>query len=288
MRWTRAAGRARSTVVLVLVCAGACGGGATDAPPTFTPVSATNDADLYTLKLGDMKMVVDGSWGARITEFSLQGKNVLVTADENVNYGGTFWPSPQASWCTAGGGCWPPPEAIDQGIYTGLIHPENSIELVGANQALAAFVASPIYVTKLFTPVPESGAIDITNTLSNVSQTDSVLLAPWQVSRVEAGGLTFFGQGSGPVTYAPLTASTFMVNEIGGQLGYQSGRGTHDSKAFADGTGWIAQVSPDRLLYLVAYPDIQPADAATGGAEIELYTNSSYVEVEQQGRLAAI
>ena len=38
----------------------------------------------------------------------------------------------------------------------------------------------------------------------------------------------------------------------------------------------------------MAYPDIQPADAAPGEAEIELYTNSSYVEVEQQGALAAI
>ena len=65
---------------------------------------------------------------------------------------------------------------------------------------------------------------------------------------------------------------------------------THDSKAFADGTGWIAQVTPERLLYLVSYPDFEPAAAAPGEAEIELYTNSSdvYVEFEQQGALAVI
>ena len=69
----------------------------------YTPVSITNDGTLYTLQLGDLKMVVDGSRGARVTEFSLFGSNVLVTRDQNGTYGSTFWPSPQASWCAAGG-----------------------------------------------------------------------------------------------------------------------------------------------------------------------------------------
>jgi hypothetical protein len=136
--------------------------------------------------------------------------------------------------------------------------------------------------------VPESGAIDVTYTLMNVSPSVSLTLAPWQVSRVATGGLAFFGQGSGPVTYTPDTASTFTVDEMAGALWYASGPVTHDSKAFADGTGWLAQVTPERLLYLVSYPDFQPADAAPGEAEIELFTNGSYVEVEQQGALAAI
>ena len=288
MTRTGPGGRAWATAALVLVCAGACGGGAAEKPPTFTPVSATSDGKLYTLTLGDLKMVVDGSWGARVTEFSLRGKNVLVTADENVNYGSTYWPSPQASWCAAGGGCWPPPEAVDQGVYVGGVDAANSILLASAEQPIAGIAGATIGVAKQFAPVPESGAVDITYTLANHSPTDSVSLAPWQVSRVEAGGLTFFGKGSGPVTYAANTASTFMVNEMGGNLWYESGPVTHDSKAFADGTGWIAQVTPDPLLFLVAYPDIQPTDAAPGEAEIELFTNTSYVEVEQQGALAAI
>src|SRR5262245_52118087 len=98
MRRRGAGRRAGSTAALVLACAGACGGGGGDKPPVFTPVSATNDAGIYTLKLGDLKMVIDGTWGARITEFSLKGTNVLVTSDENINFGSTYWPSPQASW----------------------------------------------------------------------------------------------------------------------------------------------------------------------------------------------
>ena len=274
---------------LVFVCAGACGGGGGDKAPVFTPVSVTSDGSIHTLTLGDLKMVIDGAKGARITEFSLQGTNVLVTSDVNHdNYGSTYWPSPQASWCALGGGCWPPPAAIDTGPYTAGADAVNSIGLASGEQSIAGIPDSAISVMKVFTPVPESGAIDVTYTLSNVSPSVSVSLAPWQVSRVAAGGLAFFGPGSGPVTYAPNTASTFTVDEMAGALWYASGPVSHDSKAFADGTGWLAQVTPERLLYLVSYPDFQPAAAAPGEAEIELFTNGSYVEVEQQGSLAAL
>ena len=127
MRRRGAGCRAGWIPALVFVCAGACGGGG-DKPPIFTPVSVTSDGSIHTLTLGDLKMVVDGAKGARITEFSLQGTNVLVTRDQNHdNYGSTYWPSPQASWCALGGGCWPPPAAIDSGAYTGGTDSANSI-----------------------------------------------------------------------------------------------------------------------------------------------------------------
>src|ERR1051326_683845 len=114
----RDAARAGGIATLLLVGAAACGGGGGGAkPPTYTPVSATADGSLYTLTLGDLKMVIDGANGARVIEFSFRGQNVLVTQDENINFGSTYWPSPQASWCTTGGGCWPPPAALDGGPY---------------------------------------------------------------------------------------------------------------------------------------------------------------------------
>ena len=279
--------RSGGIAALLLAGAGACGGGGPK-PPTYTPVSATADGSLYTLTLGDLKMVIDGANGARVIEFSFRGQNVLVTQDENINFGSTYWPSPQASWCTAGGGCWPPPAALDSGPYAGGVNTvDTSIQLTSGQQTIDGIPGSIIAVTKTFTPVPESGAVDVTYKMGNASPSGSVSLAPWQLSRVAAGGLTFFGQGSGAVTYAPNTASTFTVDAMGGDLWYLSAPVTHDSKAFADSTGWLAQVTPDKLLYLLAFPDIQPADAAPGEAEIELYTNSSYVELEAQGALVA-
>jgi len=105
---------------------------------------------------------------------------------------------------------------------------------------------------------------------------------------VATGGLTFFGQGSGAVTYAPYTDPTFTLNEMAGDLWYVSAPVNHDSKALADGTGWLAQVTPDRLLAVVSYPDLDPAAAAPGEAEVEVYTDGEYVEIEQQGALVTL
>src|SRR5262245_37608328 len=208
----------RFGVLVMLACAGACGGGGGgEKAPVFTPVSATTDGTIYTLKLGDLKMVIDGAHGARITEFSLFGKNALVTSAENVNYGSTFWPSPQSSWCAGGVDCWPPPDAIDSGLYNGQID-SRDMSIAFSSDGLASFTnisgGGSLSAVKIFTPNPSSGAIEITYVLTNsTSSATELTFSPWQVSRVAAGGLTFFAPGGGPVTYAPNTASTFMLNE---------------------------------------------------------------------------
>ena len=274
-------------LVLLLACAGACGGGGGDRAPVFTPVSTTTDGTTFTMTLGDLKMVIDGAHGARITEFSLFGKNALVTMDENINYGATFWPSPQSTWCAAGVDCWPPPTAIDSGLYNGQIDP-TSMSITFASdvvQTLPTPAGAALTALKVFTPNPSSGAIEITYLLANSStQGNTLTFSPWQVSRVEPKGLTFFAPGGGPLTYAPNSASTFMVNEAAGALWYTSAVVSHDSKALADGTGWIGHVTPDRQLYLLStYSDVAADRFAPGEAEVELFTNSSYVEVEMQG-----
>ena len=278
-------------VMLLVACAAGCGGGGSgEKQPVFTPVSATKAGDTYTLQLGDLKMVVDGGRGARITEFSLGETNALVIRDDSANYGSTFWPSPQASWCAGGTGCWPAPAEIDTMAYTGAIDPTNSIRLVSGVASLGSVAGSSIFVSKDFVPVPEHGAVDVTYTLANTSPSDSITLAPWQVTRVAAGGITYFGQGAGDVTYAPDSDPVFTVTEAGGDRWYSSATVNHDSKAFADGTGWVAQITTHALFLVMSSPDIQPAEAAPGEAEIELFTYRDYVyvEVEQQGAFVEI
>jgi len=280
-------GRAGWVLGLSLGYAGACGGGG-DKPISFTPVSSTSASDLYTLALGDVQMVIDGARGARITELSLRGNNVLVTRDENGTYGSTYWPSPQSSWCPAGTACWPPPPAVDSGAYTGSIEAGDSIQLTSAETALEGVSGSAFVVSKRFTAVPESGAVDVTYTLTNSSTTVALSLAPWQVSRVATGGLTFFGQGTGDVTYARDSDPAFAVTPGANDLWYASAAVKHDSKAFADGTGWLAHVADKRVLVVISYPDIQPADPAPGEAELEVFTNGDYVEIEAQGALSML
>jgi hypothetical protein len=240
----------------------------------YQPVLVTNQDSLYTLQVGPIKMVVDASVGARITEFSYSGTNVLTGPAVNpTNYGSTFWTSPQASWS------WPPVPAIDNLPYTGRADSaSNSIQLVSG---VATIGTGQVTVTKKFVPVPGSGAIDITYTLTNVSSA-SVSMAPWAISRVAgSGGLTFLGKGPG--TYS--STGTLALSEASGILWYSFVAATTDSKAKADGLGWIAHVTNSNLLYLLEYPDIQATDAAPGEAEVEIYTgpNGNYVEIEPQG-----
>jgi hypothetical protein len=282
-------GRAIGVAGVVWTLAGACGGGGSAKAPTYTPVSATVDGDVYTLTVGPLKMVVDGGRGARITGFSYDGADVLVSRDVNgTNYGATYWPSPQSSWCAAGGACWPPIAAIDTQPYTGGIDDANSVTLTSAAASIAGFPGSAVTVTKQLTPVPESGAIDVAYTLTNASPSVAVSVAPWQVSRVATGGLTLFGQGTGSVTYAADSDPSFTVTDAEGDRWYASGPVSLYSKAFADGTGWLGQVTPDRLLYLQSFPDIQPNEAAPGEAEVEIFTNGDYVEIEPQGALTTV
>jgi hypothetical protein len=274
---------------LVLTGAAACGGEEAEKPPSFTPVSATSEGNVYSLRLGDMKLVIDGMRGAVTTEFSLDGKNALVTRDENSTYGSIFWPSPQSSWCAAGGACWPPPAAIDGQPYAGTVDAgTNTIELTSGEASVAAFAGSAIVARKRFTPVPQSGAVDVTYTLTNTSPSVAVSLAPWQLSRVATGGLTFFAPGAGPVTYAPDSDPAFSVTEAAGHLWYAFAPVGHNSKAFSDARGWLAHVTPARLLFLVSYPDVEPAAAAPGEAETAIFANREYVEIEPQGALAEI
>jgi hypothetical protein len=275
--------------IVLAVGAGACGGGGGEKAPVYTPVSATQDGDLYTLQLGDLKMVIDSAHGARVTEFSLFGENVLLTHDQNHNtYGSDIWPSPQSSWCTAGGGCWPPPASIDDQAYTGAIDSGNAISLGSATTSIEGIADSKIAVQKVVNPVAAQGAVDITYAFLNPSTTVPVTLAPWQLARVMTGGVTFFGQGSGDVTYTLDSDPTFAVTDGASDRWYASAPVMHNSKAFADGTGWLAHATPSRLLYLTSFGDTQPADAAPGEAEIEIFTNRDYVEIEGQGQYMAV
>jgi hypothetical protein len=273
-----------------LVCAVGCGGA--DEPPTYTPVSATSAGSVYTLALGDLKMVIDASTGARVTEFSLKGKNVLTGPSvDPANYGSTYWPSPQSSWCSKGGACWPPLAPIDNAPYTGTIDPAtNAIQLTSGTTPIYEFPSSSVTVTKQFAPVA-GGEVDITYTLTNTSPSVSVTVAPWQVSRVQAtGGLTFFASPDGSVTYTSGTDPTFMLTDASGDLWYDFATVAANSKANADGSGWLAHVTQGHLLYLLTYPDIQPSQAAPGEAEVEIYTGPSadYLELETQGALTSV
>lgn len=237
----------------------------------------TVEGSIYRWQVGEAVLEVDAAVGARVTAFRIGDDNILIGPEvDPLNYGSTFWTSPQADWR------WPPVLEIDSDPY----HVEGS-------PGVPVFVSRPgpplgIAVSKRVDVDGRREAVAITYRLINRSDVTQKA-APWEISRVAAGGLTFFPLGEG--VFAP---SNLSVRQIDGVIwfAYDPEPITDHQKVFADGReGWIAHVDPTRKLILVkAYPPVGRAEQAPGEAQIEVYANPqhTYVEVEEQGRYEAL
>jgi hypothetical protein len=229
---------------------------------------------LATLRLGNLALVVDAAFGGRITEFSLDGKNALLSEGELS--GSTFWTSPQKDWG------WPPPAEIDSDPY--------EIQQQGNELKLISVIAPDleVQVEKKFTSNAQGNGFDITYTLRNMSNR-SIKLAPWEVTRVP-GGYTFYPTTGNQVRNDLKTSAKDGITWYFYQLDELSDGNSH--KVLEDATeGWIANVNPETgLLFIKRYPDISSAHFAPNEAEIELYASprGDYIEIEQQGPYTTI
>src|SRR3569623_3169145 len=108
---------------------------------------------------GATELEVDAALGARITRFSLAGRNALTGPDVNdLHFGSTFWPSPQAAWG------WPPPVEHDSEPY--------AAHQAGEDGAVGVFRGTPaaklgLAVTMLFFVVGVCGTVTIEYGLHN-------------------------------------------------------------------------------------------------------------------------
>jgi hypothetical protein len=139
-------------------------------------------------------------------------------------------------------------------------------------------------VEKKFSADSQAGVVTVAYTLANRGS-KARQVAPWEITRVAAGGLTFFPMGEGGPRKGPQDLlNPTLVNGVA-WFPYSAAAITADQKLFADGReGWIAHVDGD-LLLVKSFADTLPPQAAPGEAEIEIYANAghTYVEVENQG-----
>jgi hypothetical protein len=227
-----------------------------------------------TLRLGNLALVVDASIGGRITEFSLDGKNALLS--EGKLTGSTFWTSPQKDWG------WPPPAAIDIDPFEIQLH-EGKLKLISAIES-----GLGIRVEKTFGSNTQGNGFDITYTLRNMSDR-TISLAPWEVTRV-SGGYTFY-----PTTGYQIR-NDLQMSKVDGVTWYfyradELSDGVNH-KVLEDGAeGWIANANPEtQLLFIKTFSDISPTQFAPNEAEIEIFASptKNYIEIEQQGPYTAI
>jgi hypothetical protein len=243
-------------------------------------VSAAPDADgaertFFVLTLDDVRLEVDAARGGRVTALRLGERNLLSGAEvDAINYGSTLWTSPQAAWG------WPPVEEIDSAPYAGELDGE-AIVLRGPASAHLG-----VSIEKRVEALRARGAFLLTYRIVNCAA-EPVRLAPWEVTRVQPNGLTFFSSGLG--TYPPsdlparaMGGVTWVHHDAAVIAGHQ--------KLYADASeGWIAHADGDAL-FVKTFDLVPRARHAPGEAQVEIYASSlhRYVEVEQQGACETI
>lgn len=259
---------------------GGTSGDGTGGSMSVTLVEPIERSGKYVLEFGDLFFEVDPAVGARITSFKFAGTELLTGPAVNAdNFGSTFWTSPQATWN------WPPPPEVDTGAYTPAAAAP-SITFTGA--AVASGGIAGVTITKKFTANLEAQTVLAEYTITSAS---GGAIAPWEITRVPSGGLTFYPTGTGEPTAGgtfPLPTTTTGAGCTWFQ--YPAGQAAADQKLLADGSGgWLAHVTGDIVL-VKKFMDVPAGAAATGEAEIELFVSgsSAYVEVEQQGAVQTL
>jgi hypothetical protein len=259
----------------------------------------------YKLVAGPLDVAVAPSRGARIRSLRFDGTELLYQADSTGapgSMGSTFWVSPQAHWtatCRSGNnnGCWPPPAQHDgqSTAYTGgLVDADTSVSYTGT-----ANTYTGVRLRKTMWGNPKDTSISIRYHVVNTLAT-KIAFAPWEVTRMTTGGLTFWAKSLEDTIRGNGTSGAALIAMITDTLGVKWHK--YDSTVslsggtpkFWDGTseGWFAHVDKSRLLYIKKFQDIPAAKKApVNENQIEFYTNNntrSLIEMELQGAFDSI
>jgi Domain of unknown function (DUF4380) len=248
---------------------GAAGGG----DPFLADVTPSKNGDLWRLSFGDVVLEVNALKGASVTTFSLGGHNVL--AD-----GSHFRPSPQKTWN------WPPPAEIAEAPYTATMN-GNLIVMDSQTNAMWGLKAK-----KRFWANSAHQVATIEYTLTNTSSARASW-GPWEVSRLNATGLTFFPEGNAIAAKPSAFGQLLALQSAGGVswLDYKSANYSAGNYIVAhDGLeGWSAHTEAG-VVFIKSVPDILPAQIPPEEGEVQLWTDNTHtaLEMENEGAYVAL
>jgi hypothetical protein len=234
------------------------------------PVTPRLQDGRHVLAWDDVSFEVDAQTGGRVTALRLAGRNLLTGPEiDPGNFGSTFWTSPQSTWG------WPPVPEVDHAEYRASIEGSAIVMRSARSPHLG------VEIEKQFAADRARGAVTFEYRIHNLAAAP-IQTAPWQITRLGPGGLTFYPSGDG--SFPP---SNLGVQDALGATWYDYDKGaiTEHQKHFADGReGWLAHVDRDALL-VKTFAAVPRAAHAPGEAQIEIYASPAhtYVEVEAQG-----
>src|SRR5690606_11562886 len=197
----------RHTFLLAVTVLGA----AATAQAAPVPPVLTGTTYVFTFPDNGPRMVVDPAPGGRIVSLKLGTPEFLYlsTANNNLLWGSVFWTAPQSDWN------WPPPAAHNLNAYTG--GPQGDVLVLAGGQDNA----SRFSMVKRFSGESSDTSISLTYTIKN-GGTAARSAAPWAITRVLPGGLTFWSKGPGSMRGNHAT----LVKEQGGWVWFDHAAGS--------------------------------------------------------------
>lgn len=232
--------------------------------------------NLFNVQNDTLSLVVDAAAGARIVSLRFKGVELLTQPEVHPqNYGSTLWYAPQSHWQ------WPPPAALDSAPYVAVTD-NGRWSFTSSVDA-----ASGLQFIKRFRLHDQPNHVELEYIIRNTAL-QPVAAAAWELTRMP-GWLTFF-----PSTcFAERVQSTLPDVQIVGDTAWYTLDKAHlpiSSKAFFDlnhaiTQGWLASITPQRLLFVKSFPVLWPQDYSDGHAAVEVYAHEqgAYVELENHG-----
>lgn len=244
------------------------------------PTFVTRDGDLFVITHEKIQVTLQPMIGGRMASLTYDGHEMLITRAQSrtTMWGSVLWSSPQRDWG------WPPVETLDSKPYA------VTVEADGVVFTSAVDKKTGYQFEIFYGVVPGQEAIRMVYRIYNRSEVVKSV-APWEVTRVPAAGITFFPKGEGGYDsgiFYPLTLE--IVEDIVWYPFEPKKMQDDHHKLLCDGSeGWLAYAHQGHLL-VKQYEDIPPEEIATGEGEIELFINAekTYLELEQQGRLVSL
>ena len=228
----------------------------------------------YSMKCNNISLLIDPKLGARILSARVNDKEILLQQRAQLlNWGSTFWPSPQSRWN------WPPPFAIHFGGYNSEIQGDKLVMISDTDPELG------LSVRKEFSFHENGKFLRIIYEMKN--ETDSVVhVGPWEITCVPAiGAKVFFNLGPVPEN----AASTLEFHEVDGigWFDFDKDEVSGNLKLFSNTPqGWLGHINQDRVLFVKTFDVIPAGDLPPGQGNVEVYASQrfEYIELENHGK----